>query len=623
MADYMDELFKDIKEKKGQKSDAQQKKAAEKKETPARNAPEANIGGGSLFSQIKSSEPAMPKPEAATKAPEKQAKESTANSNADGQGTIAQTRQAQPESKQQTQTTSAESAAKQQAPEAPIQKPAPQKKAEEPRPQLVEKEIVKEKIEVESYGEVKIYRVPGEPLLYYYTRLISPTSSERSIINTIREVATRLITVAPYKIHDPEQRRNVYFQKILEIISNSPELNIPLSKHKQYAESVVREMVGYGIIDQLIKDDQLEEIMVNGPKNPIFVFHRKHGMMLTNLEFENDSDVQDLINKIARQIGRRVDISSPLLDARMPDGSRVNATIPPASVEGSTLTIRKFREEPYSIIDLILNGTLNTEASAFLWMCAEGIGARPANILISGGTGSGKTTLLNILASFIPESERVISIEDTAELNLPLRHWIRMEARPPGIEGTGELTMDILTKNALRMRPDRIIVGEIRHDEAFTLFTAFNTGHDGSLGTVHANSAQETLVRVTSPPMNVPKVMLSGLNFIIILHRLHDKRLGTIRRVIEIAEVTGVLEDNAKTIVVYKRDAEDDTLKRTGAPISYLKLLEDMTGITKSQLAEEIIRRSDFLAGLVKQRAHRMKDVSEKVKEYLYAKEGS
>ncbi len=478
-----------------------------------------------------------------------------------------------------------------------------------------------EKIEVEAYKDVRIYKVPGQPLMYYWTRLVTPTTGEKALINTIREVATRIITVAPYRIRDPEQRRNVYYQKILEIIRDSPELNIPITKQTQYADAVVREMVGYGIIDQIIKDDNLEEIMINGPKNPIYVFHRKYGMMISNLGFDTDSDIQDLINKIARQVGRRVDFSSPLLDARMPDGSRVNGTIPPASVEGSTLTIRKFRAQPYSIINLIQNGTLNAEAAAFLWMCCEGLGTRPANILISGGTGSGKTTLLNVLASFIPDTERVISIEDTAELNLPLKHWIRMEARPPGLEGTGELTLDILTKNSLRMRPDRIVVGEIRHDEAFTLFTAFNTGQDGSLGTVHANSAQETIVRVTSPPMNVPAVMMSALNFLIILHRLHDKKLGTIRRVMEIAEVTGALTGNIKTVTVYKRDADEDTLKRTGAPIEYIKLLEEMTGVTKNEIAEETIKRAEFLSRLAKEKITNMKEVSERMKAYLYRKE--
>lgn len=360
-------------------------------------------------------------------------------------------------------------------------------KQEEEKPEPERKSAVEldleaqKKIELASYGDVKVYKVEGKPLLYYYTPVIKPSGGEKNVINTIKEAATRIISIAPYKIRDPEQRRNAYKQRILEILNASKELNIPERRYEFYAEAVVREMVGYGIIDSLIRDDKLEEIMVIGAKKPVYVFHREYEMMATNIEFFTESEIIDLINRIGREIGRRIDISSPLLDARLPDGSRVNATIPPASPSGASLTIRKFREDPYSIVDLINFGTIDVNAAAFLWLCVEGMGTKPASILISGGTGSGKTTLLNVLASFISPTERIVVIEDTSELNLPLTHLISMEARPPGLEGTGELTMDILTKNALRMRPDRIIVGEVRHAEAFTLFTALNTGHEGCL----------------------------------------------------------------------------------------------------------------------------------------------
>ncbi len=367
--------------------------------------------------------------------------------------------------------------------EAPkVEAPVPETLEEEgPRKSIAEKELEEapRKKMIDQYGLVKIYTVPGKPLPYYVVPVARPTKQEKAVINTIKEAATRLIAISAYRIRDPTQRRAVYKQRILEILKNSPELHIPTRRFDDYAEFVIREMVGYGIIDPLVMDDDLEEIMVIGAKKPVYIFHRKYEMMSTNIEFYSDKEIIDLINRIARHVGRRVDISAPLLDARMPDGSRVNATIPPASVEGATLTIRKFRKDPYTIIDLLDNNTMTSEVAAFLWLCVDGLGAKPANILISGGTGSGKTTTLNSLASFIPDTERVVSIEDTAELALPLKHWIRMEARLPGLEGKGELTLDILTKNSLRMRPDRIIVGEVRHDEAFTLFTALNTGHDG------------------------------------------------------------------------------------------------------------------------------------------------
>ncbi len=485
-----------------------------------------------------------------------------------------------------------------------------------------EKDIEKagKKIEVASYGDVKIYKIPGKPLLYYFIPVPRSTGAEKTIINTIKEAATRLITISPYKIREPEQRRAVYKQKIMEILRGSPELRIPERRFEFYTDAVVREMVGYGIIDPLVRDDKLEEIMVIGPKKPVYLFHRDYEMMTSNIEFYNDQEIIDLINRIAREIGRRVDISSPLLDARLPDGSRVNATIPPASVAGSTITIRKFRKQPYSVIDLINMNTLSAECAAFLWLAVEGLGVKPANVLIAGGTGSGKTTLLNVLASFVPENERIVTIEDTAELNLPLKHLIRMEARPPGLEGKGELTLDILTKNSLRMRPDRILVGEIRHDEAFSLFTAMNTGHAGSMGTVHANSAQETLIRIKSPPMSVPEVMLSGLDLILIEHRIHDKKKGTIRRLTEIAEVTGVLVGKAQTQTIFERDPVEDSIIKTNVPISYLKELQDFSGFSRKQIDAELNDRAALLNTLVKKNIHLMEDVHKEMQNYLLKK---
>ncbi len=474
----------------------------------------------------------------------------------------------------------------------------------------------KPKTVLEEYGQTKIYRVQGEPLLYYWVPVARPTVSERSIISTLKEATTRLLSITPYKIRDPEQRRNVYAQQVIEILRASPELKVPSSKFDFYAEAVVSEMVGYGLIDALVKDDRLEEIMIIGPNVPVFVFHRKYDMMITNVEFSSDNEIQDLVNRIAREVGRRVDISSPLLDARLPDGSRVNATIPPASVSGSTLTIRKFRADPYSIIDLVRYKTISNEVAAFLWLCVDGMNTQPANILISGGTSSGKTTLLNVLCSFIPANERVISIEDTSELNLPLRHWIRLEGRPPGLEGKGEITLDILTKNSLRMRPDRIIVGEVRHDEAFSLFTAMNTGHDGSMGTIHANTAAETLIRVTSPPMSVPEVMLSGLNFVIVENLFHSSQKGSFRRVTEIAEVVGVIEGKAHTQPVFTWDPVKDEFIRSNTPIKYLDRLSSLTGKSVADLEGELRKRERFIQGLIDRNVRDMKTIANLAQEF-------
>ncbi len=479
-----------------------------------------------------------------------------------------------------------------------------------------------DKILLESYGDVRIYRVPNDPLYLYEVPTPRYRGEERALINALIDIAAGVISIQRREEMTPEELRERYREKVLEIIAATPELKVPINARDFYADVVVREMLGFGIIDPLVHDDNLEEIMVIGPNKPAFVFHRKYDMMKTNVEFYDDRDIRTLIDRIARNIGRRIDAQVPLLDARLPDGTRVNATVPPASLDGATITLRKFRKDPMTVIDLVNAGTVNLEVAGFLWLAADGLGAKPANILIAGGTASGKTTTLNVLASFVPTAERVITIEDTAELSLPLYHWIRFETRPPGIEGTGELSMDTLVKNTLRMRPDRIIVGEIRGEEGFTMFTAMNTGHDGSFGTVHANSAEETLTRLVSPPINVPEVMLQALNFVIVQHRIHDRRKGVVRRITEIAEVVGTGGRNYQMQVLFKWDAAKDQLMPTGVPANYYQTLCSYTGLSMKAVLEEQKKRSDVLADLQKKGARSMEEICSVTQNYILSSQG-
>ncbi|MGC9517537.1 MAG: CpaF family protein [Methanomicrobiales archaeon] len=405
---------------------------------------------------------------------------------------------------------------------------------------------------------------------------------ERKLLTEIRE---KLVEVAVSKGEEFRLDEESFIGEVKEFLRSKGVRNID-----KLASQISQEMLGYGELDPMIKDDDLEEIMVIGVKRPVFVYHRKIGMMVTNVYFEEDSDIKALIDLIARQVNRRIDQQTPILDARLPDGSRVNATIPPVSADGSTLTIRKFRKDPLTVIDLINFKTLSSHLAAFLWVCVDGMGVKPCNAIIAGGTGSGKTTTLNTVAAFIPPRERIITIEDTLELQLPHFHVLRMETRPPNIEGKGELDMDTLVKNSLRQRPDRVIVGEVRGKEAVTLFTAINTGHSG-FGTLHSNTARETITRLTNSPMNVPHIMIPALDFIIMQNRMYRSEGGSLRRITEVAEVVGMEEGNVQLNRIFEWNNVADKVEYVGIASNSLRAIADLRGISITEVEEEIERR--------------------------------
>jgi len=450
----------------------------------------------------------------------------------------------------------------------------------------------------DAYGNVRILQVKGEPVPIYEIMLPKLSKDEEELFKRIKERAITEIQIDPTSIPDPEKRRKIFMDAVKRMIKQEAP-HYSEGRIEVLADLIVQQMIGYGKLDPLVRDDNLEEIMVIGTGRPVYVWHRVHNMCKTNIVFEDEREILNIIERIAREVGRRIDQQSPLLDARLPDGSRVNATIPPISLDGPTITIRKFKKDPLTIIDLIKYQTLSSEIAAFLWVLVDGLGVKPANILVAGGTGSGKTTTLNSLGMFIPPSERVISIEDTAELQLPVEHWIRLETRPPNLEGKGEVTMDDLVKNTLRMRPDRIIVGEVRGPEARTMFTAMNTGHDGCMGTIHANSARETIVRLESPPMNVPRIMIPALDIIIMQVRFHSRKKGTIRRVTEIAEVSGLEAESIQINKLFKYDPVKDELVPTGVPSKTLATLAKHTGMSMKEIEEEIEKRKIVLDWMI------------------------
>jgi pilus assembly protein CpaF len=322
------------------------------------------------------------------------------------------------------------------------------------------------------------------------------------------------------------------------------EENIVLSRNerRRLFEQIVAEILGLGPLEPLLADEVITEIMVNGPKN-IYI-ERAGKIERTSASFENDEHCMRIIDRIVAPLGRRIDESSPMVDARLPDGSRVNAVIPPISLVGPTLTIRKFAKTPLTIQDLINFGTITPEAVEFLRACVI---AR-INIVISGGTGSGKTTTLNVLSGFIPNDERIVTIENAAELQLRQEHVVTLESRPPNIEGRGQITIRDLVINSLRMRPDRIVVGECRGEEALDMLQAMNTGHDGSLTTAHSNSPRDTLARMETmvlmagmelPVRAIREQIASAIQLVVHQERLRD---GT-RKVTSITEIQGMEGD--------------------------------------------------------------------------------
>ncbi len=354
------------------------------------------------------------------------------------------------------------------------------------------------------------------------------------------------------------------------------------SNPKALAKAVLRRFYGYAVVQPLFDDEDLEDIFINGPDGPVGVYHRLDGYCQTNLSFDAKT-----LETFVSQLGSK-DVYD---DLRLVDGSRANIIKPPAA-SAPAITIRLFRQRPLSLLSLIQRNTLSPEVAAFLWVAFEGLRLYPLNIMVVGSTAAGKTTTLNALASLIPPDERVISIEDTAELNLPDRkNWV------PLISGKHASAQELLA-NSLRMRPDRLIVGELRSREAETLFTAMNTGHRGAIGTFHANNSADAIMRLENEPMNVPRVLLPLSDLIVVQHRFSDRRHGLVRRVVQVSEVSR--GDNGPALNdVYVWNSESDFLERGPAPSATIEKLANGTGKKPREIMDEITSRKTMLEYLL------------------------
>jgi pilus assembly protein CpaF len=368
-------------------------------------------------------------------------------------------------------------------------------------------------------------------------------TSEQEVINIVQEIRAELIVQA-HKTKNEQDEKNIqeHVHHLLESYLLKKEKFLPKEEKEKLITQIIQDIDGLGPIQPLLDDDDVSEIMVNGPKQ-IYV-ECKGKLQLSNFHFINNAHVLNVIDKIISPLGRRVDESSPMVDARLQDGSRINAIIPPLALNGPTLTIRKFKKEKLTIDQLINYKTLSKEMANFLDKAVKD----RYNILVAGGTGSGKTTLLNLLSSFIPADERIVTIEDAAELQLNQPHVVTLETRPSNIEGKGEVTIRDLVKNSLRMRPDRIILGEVRGGEALDMLQAMNTGHDGSLSTIHSNAPRDVISRLETlvlmagydlPLKAIRQQIASAVDLIVLQKRFSD---GS-RKITHITKVEGMEND--------------------------------------------------------------------------------
>ncbi len=347
-----------------------------------------------------------------------------------------------------------------------------------------------------------------------------------------------------------QDRTKVVKDLLNQVISNL-KVNLPATLRDQLQREVLDDLLGFGVLQPLLDDPEISEVMVNGCK--LVYIERKGKLIKTNITFENDDAVLRIIDKIIMPLGRRIEADSPTVDARLPDGSRVNAVIQPVAIDGPSITIRKFQKDKLSIDQLIKLGSITKNMAEFIRACV----ISRLNCIISGGTGSGKTTLLNVLSGFIPEEERIVTIEDAAELMLQQEHVVRMETKTPNTEGRGAVTIRDLVRNSLRMRPDRIIVGEVRGGEALDMLQAMNTGHDGSLTTLHANSTRDAISRLETmvlmagmdlPVKVIREQIAAAIDIIIQQSRMRD---GT-RKVTSITEVNGMEGDTVVMTEIFK-----------------------------------------------------------------------
>ncbi|MGB9749063.1 MAG: type II/IV secretion system ATPase subunit [Candidatus Woesearchaeota archaeon] len=466
----------------------------------------------------------------------------------------------------------------------------------------MEKEVV-----IDSYSflsnnipvKISIKREKNSFVPIYHVELSTISNTTKIILEKIREELIQKIDLGVVDITDTK-KENLMEEKFKEMIillvkKHFPEAEENIQNH--LIAYLIQRSLGFGDLEILMADKLLEEIVVNSAEEPVWVYHKKYGWLKTNIAITKEEEIRHYATMMARRVGRQITVLSPLLDANLKSGDRVNCTLEPISANGNTITLRKFASEPWTITKFLESKTISEDSAALIWLAVQ----YELSILIAGGTASGKTSTLNAIANFFPPNQRVISIEDTREIVLPkFLHWVPMVTRQPNTEGKGEITMLDLLVNSLRMRPDRIIVGEVRRQrEAEILFEAIHTGHS-VYATVHANNVQETITRLTSPPINIPKSMIPAISMIMVQYR--NRRTG-IRRTFQIAEI---LPDATPNILM-QFDIKKDEMNKINKSISLMDTLQLYTGYSRTEIEKDIDQKIKVLKWLVQ---HKISDVN-------------
>ncbi len=460
---------------------------------------------------------------------------------------------------------------------------------------------------------VTVSRSKGEFVPIYDLRVSSISKTTEFLLEKIRQELIREVNLGVVDILDAkkaEQVESVFQEAIANLIQKHfPDAN---AETQGFLTSYLfTRSLGLGNIELLMDDNNLEEIVVNQSSEPVWVYHKKHGWLKTNVFLQDEDQIKHYAALIGRRVGRQISVLQPLLDAHLNEGDRVNATLTPVSTAGNTITIRRFSRDPWTITRLVKYGTISSEAAALIWMAMH----YEMSCIIAGGTASGKTSALNCFANFFPPNQRIVSIEDTREIQLPsFLHWVPLNTRLPNAENKGEITMGDLLVNSLRMRPDRILVGEVRRKrEAETLFEAIHTGHS-VYATFHANTATEAVQRLTNPPIEVPPIMLPAISLIIVQFR--NRRSGQ-RRTFQVAEIT----EDSKANVILQYDAKKDRLVTANKSSAFMANLRLFTGMSDAELRKELAEKQRVIEYLVAQDVVHVDAVGRIIAEYYTNKE--